>query len=228
MSGSPGAETVASGRLTERGRRSRAAIIEAAATMMYRHGVAGTSLDAVLEASGTGKSQLYHYFSDRSDLVAAVIDRQLELVLDEQPGLAHVDTWQGLVDWAREVVSLHSRKGGPFACPLGTMAAELKNDDAFRPALDAAFARWEAPLARGLHAMRDRGDLTTAADPDGLATMLVAALQGGMLLGRIRGDVAPLRDLLRSGLETVNRLRTSPTAAVPDLMPGVRRRRSRR
>ena len=70
--------------------------------MTYRHGVASNSLDAVLEASGTGKSQLYHYFSDKSDLVAAVIERQLELVLDEQPGLAPVDTWQGLVDWARD------------------------------------------------------------------------------------------------------------------------------
>jgi len=49
-----------------------------------------------------------------------------------------------------------------------------------------------------------------------------------MLLGRIRGDVAPLRDLLRSGLETVNRLRTAPDVVVPDLMPGVRRRRSHR
>ena len=228
MSGSSGADTVTARHTTERGRRARAAIIDAAATMMYRHGVAGTSLDAVLEASGTGKSQLYHYFSDKSDLVAAVIERQLELVLDEQPGLAHVDTWQGLVDWAREAVSLHTRKGGPFACPLGTMAAELKNDEAFRPSLEAAFARWEAPLARGLRAMRDRGELTTAADPAELATMLVAALQGGMLLGRIRGDVAPLRDLLRSGLETVNRLRTAPDVVVPDLMPGVRRRRSHR
>jgi hypothetical protein len=49
-----------------------------------------------------------------------------------------------------------------------------------------------------------------------------------MLLGRIRGDVAPLRDLLRSGLETVNRLRTAPAVVVPDLMPSVRRRRSHR
>ncbi len=196
--------------------------------MMYRHGVAGTSLDAVLDASGTGKSQLYHYFSDKSDLVAAVIERQLELVLDEQPGLAHVDTWRGLVDWARDAVALHTRKGGPFACPLGTMAAELKNDEAYRPALEAAFARWEAPLARGLQAMRDRGELTKGAHPQKLATMLVAALQGGMLLGRIRGDVAPLRDLLHSALEAVNRQRTVPDEVVPDLTPAPRRRRSHR
>lgn len=32
------------------------------------------------------------------------------------------------------------------SCPLGTMAAELKNDEAFRPLLDAAFRRWERPI----------------------------------------------------------------------------------
>lgn len=190
--------------------------------MMYRHGTAGTTLDAVLEASGTGKSQLYHYFADKSDLVAAVVDRQLELILDDQPGLVHVDTWDGLIEWARDTVRAKARPGGPFACPLGTLAAELKNDEAFRPCLAAAFARWEAPLAAGLQAMRDRGELAAAADPARLAALLVAALQGGMLVGRISGDIAPLCDLLSSALEQVNRLRTAAAAAtpIPNLMPG--------
>jgi AcrR family transcriptional regulator len=41
--------------------------------MMYRNGVASTGLDDVLAAAGCGKSQLYRYFEDRSDLVRAVI-----------------------------------------------------------------------------------------------------------------------------------------------------------
>jgi len=45
---------------TERGRRTRAAIVDTAATMMYANGVATTALDDILAASGTGKSQLYH------------------------------------------------------------------------------------------------------------------------------------------------------------------------
>ncbi len=45
---------------TAHGRRTRAAIIDAAAQMMYQKGVAATSLDDILAASSTGKSQLYH------------------------------------------------------------------------------------------------------------------------------------------------------------------------
>jgi AcrR family transcriptional regulator len=186
--------------VTERGRRARAAIIDAAATLMYQRGVAMTSLDDVLAAAGSGKSQLYHYFESKADLVAAVIDRQLELVLAEQPSLEHIDSWDGIEAWVAEILQEQSAPGGPFACPLGTMAAELKNDETFRPRLDAAFRRWEAPLARGLQTMQDRGDLVVAADPARLATTVIAALQGGMLLARVRGDLTPLQDALVSAV----------------------------
>lgn len=66
---------------TARGQRARAQIVDAAATLMYHNGVSTTSLDDVLTAAGAGKGQMYHYFDGKADLVAAVIERQLELVL---------------------------------------------------------------------------------------------------------------------------------------------------
>lgn len=191
---------------TERGRRTRATIVDAAATLMYQRGVRATSLDDVLAAAGSGKSQLYHYFDGKSDLVHAVIERQLELILDEQePTLGHTDSWAGIDAWAAQYLQLHAPPEGPFACPLGTMAAELKNDEAYRPSLDAAFRRWEDPLARGLATMKKRGELSRKADPERLAAMVIAALQGGMLLARVRDDVTPLHDCLTAALTELRR-----------------------
>ena len=207
--------------LTQRGRRARGAIIDAAATLMYQRGVSATSLDDVLAAAGSGKSQLYHYFADKADLVAAVIERQLEIVLAAQPALDHVDFWAGIDAWTAEILQTHAAPGGPFACPLGTMAAELKNDETFRPRLDAAFRRWEAPLARGLQAMKDRGELAEDADPARLAAALIAALQGGMLLARVRGDIAPLQDALGNAVAQLHHRGS-------DRAPVDRRRRTRR
>ncbi len=197
-------------RVTERGRRARSAIVDAAAALMYQRGVRGTSLDEVLAASGTGKSQLYHYFANKSDLVKAVVALQLQQVLAAQPGLADVDTWDGIERWAAQVVAAQSRPGGPFACPLGALAAELKNDAAFRPCLDAAFRRWEEPLAQGLLAMRERGELAPEGDPARLACIVIAALQGGMLLGRVSGDGQVLRDTLNLALQHLQNLRVVP------------------
>lgn len=197
--------------VTERGRRARASIIDAAATLMYQKGVSMTSLDDVLAAAGSGKSQLYHYFDSKADLVAAVIERQLELVLARQPILAHIESWDGIDAWVSEILTAHSAPGGPFACPLGTMAAELKNDPTFRPLLDNAFRRWEAPLARGLQTIQDRGELVADADPNRLASTVIAALQGGMLLARVRGDIAPLRDTLEGAVEQLRHWRARPS-----------------
>jgi TetR/AcrR family transcriptional regulator, transcriptional repressor for nem operon len=197
--------------VTERGRRARASIIDAAATLMYQKGVSTTSLDDVLAAAGSGKSQLYHYFDSKADLVAAVIDRQLELVLARQPSLTHIDSWERIDDWVSEILTAHSAPGGPFACPLGTMAAELKNDETFRPLLDEAFRRWEAPLANGLQTIQDRGELVADADPGRLASTVIAALQGGMLLARVRGDIAPLRDTLEGAVAQLGHWRAAPS-----------------
>lgn len=191
--------------VTERGRRTRALIIDAAATLMYQRGVSMTSLDDVLALAGSGKSQLYHYFDSKADLIAAVIERQLQLVLAAQPSLQHIESWDGIETWTAEILRVHTAPGGPFACPLGTMAAELKNDESFRPLLDAAFQQWEAPLARGLQRMQERGELVAEADPARLATTVIAALQGGMLLARVRGDIMPLRDALDSAVAELHR-----------------------
>ena len=105
--------------LTQRGRRARGAIIDAAATLMYQRGVSATSLDDVLAAAGSGKSQLYHYFADKADLVAAVIERQLEIVLAAQPALDHVDSWAGIDAWAAEILQNACRAGRPVCLPTG-------------------------------------------------------------------------------------------------------------
>lgn len=99
---------------TAHGRRTRAAIIDAAAQMMYQKGVAATSLDDILAASSTGKSQLYHYFKDRSELVKAVVERQTELVLAAQPTLTQIDSMDGVEQWAQAILANHDVPGGPF------------------------------------------------------------------------------------------------------------------
>lgn len=190
---------------TAHGRRTRAAIIDAAAQMMYQKGVAATSLDDILAASSTGKSQLYHYFKDRSELVKAVVERQTELVLAAQPTLTQIDPMDGVEQWAQAILANHDVPGGPFGCPLGSMAAELKNDPAYQPALAAAFGQWQSLLADGLIRMQDRGHLDPHEDPQRLAAAVLATLQGGMLMGRATMDITVLRDSLEMALDSIRR-----------------------
>jgi hypothetical protein len=54
--------------------------------------------------------------------------------------------------------------------------------------------------------MHRRGDLRRNADPDRLATALLAALQGGLILSKIRRNPAPLESALDTVIEHISSL----------------------
>jgi hypothetical protein len=59
-----------------------------------------------------------------------------------------------------------------------------------------------------LQAMHKRGDLRRSADPGRLATALLAAVQGGLVLSQVRRDVDPLEAALDTMLEHISSLTT--------------------
>jgi TetR/AcrR family transcriptional regulator, transcriptional repressor for nem operon len=178
---------------TERGRRSRAALVEAAATLMYERGIEHTSIDDVLAYCGAGKSQMYHYFATKHELVCAVINLQYANVVAGQPRLERLHSWRDFELWSSAFLARHETSAGPLACRLGRFAAEVDADPTLRAVLAAAFAAWEAHLARGLEHLQHDGRLRPDADPVALASATMAAVQGGILLSRLYRDSAPLR-----------------------------------
>jgi TetR/AcrR family transcriptional regulator, transcriptional repressor for nem operon len=197
-------------RLTARGAATRARIVEAAADLMRVQGVTATTLDEVRAASGTSKSQLYHHFPDKDALVRAVAALWAERVLArEEAQLARLSSVNGLVRWRNALVQRNAAQNGAHGCVLGSMANEVSDhNDPARETLSATFQRWERLLADGLRRMRDKGTLRADADPDRLATGLIAALQGGYLLARTAGDIRPMEIALDMALDHVRSLTT--------------------
>jgi TetR/AcrR family transcriptional repressor of nem operon len=183
---------------TDRGRATRERILERASELFYRHGVTATGLDQVIAASGTGKGQLYHYFADKRALVHAVIERQIQAVLDaQQPSLDRVSSPAGLRAWGDELIAAYEAAEHPLRCPLGALAAELaEGDPDARAALDRGFAAWTAALADAVRRVH-------RAQAETLATALLAAYQGGLLLSQARGDLTPLRSALDVALKAL-------------------------
>src|ERR1700727_300062 len=88
-------------RLTSKGARTRARIVEEAAVLIHERGVAGTTLEDVKVAAEVSGSQMYHYFPDKNELVQAVIDYQADTLVTRQRqalGSANgVDAWRNMV-----------------------------------------------------------------------------------------------------------------------------------
>ena len=184
---------------TPRGRASKARIIEAAAELMYERGIRATSVDDILGASGAGKSQFYHYFPNKSALVAQVLGHQLDQILDEQSRF-RLDSYSGISLWFERLAVMHDA-GGLRGCPLGSLAGEATaHGEHLRETAAVAFGRWESSVASALEAMRRRGEVADSVDPVELAEALIAIIQGGYLVSSIKRDVRPMRAALRVAL----------------------------
>ncbi|WP_066945307.1 TetR/AcrR family transcriptional regulator [Streptomyces lushanensis] len=188
-------------RLTRKGAATRDRIVTAAAELMFERGVAGTSLEDVQKAAEVSPSQIYHYFGDKRALVRAVIAFSTDAVLEAQePLLGRLDSLEALRAWRDLMVVRQRGRDRAGGCPIGSLGSELAGTDPVaRGEVAAGFARWETSIRDGLRAMYDRGELRRDTDPDQLALATLVALQGGLLLTRIRRDTVALE----AGLDTV-------------------------
>ena len=192
--------------LTARGAATRSRIVEAAADLIYAHGVERTSLDDVMAASGVSKSQLYHYFADKDALVLKVIARQTERVLDAQrPHLEALDSLPALRAWRDAFVRLNKAAKGR-GCPLGSLASELANNsEPARMRLADSFSTWRDRIENGLAKMQEHGELSALASPHDLALALLSAVEGGLLLAKTAQSSRPLEIALDMAIDHVAR-----------------------
>ncbi len=187
---------------TPKGERTRQTILSTAARLVQLHGVAATSLNDVIEASNTGKSQIYHYFQSKDDMIQQVLSyRAHDFEERLAPMLERLESWEDVRSWFALALEEQRQQGFVGGCPFGTMAAEVADrEEPLRLELNAFFRRWIAHIARGLGNLQVRGLLSETADLQNLAITVLASLEGGMLLSKTLKDEAPLRFALDSAM----------------------------
>ena len=103
-------------RLTPKGARTRARIVEEAAALIHERGVAGTTLEDVKVAAEVSGSQMYHYFPDKNDLVQAVIDYQADAIVNRNRRA--LSSANGVETWRNMVLTAAKLPGRPGASTL--------------------------------------------------------------------------------------------------------------
>lgn len=190
--------------LTQRGAATRARIVDAATTLVETRGLANTSLDAVLALSKASKSQLYHYFADRDDLILAVVARKIEIVLStNEPLLSELSSIAQLRHWRDALVAQAREVDCAGGCPLGSLVGELGESPRARAAIAKGFTAWREYFVRGYTRMKQTGQLRPSARPRELATATLAALQGGLLLSQVERSSKPLEASLDMAIANI-------------------------
>lgn len=170
--------------------RSRAALLESAATLFRRQGFAATGLNQILDEAGAKPGSLYHHFPQgKEQLAAAVVDtvgagieELLRRFLSSQLPVADlVDRW---IDLLIDGLAGDQRDG----CPIEPIATESVN--ASRPIREAsarAFKSWCAAIGDRL-----RADGWAGTDADNAAIAVISLIEGALILSRIAGDTEAL------------------------------------
>jgi AcrR family transcriptional regulator len=186
--------------LTAKGRATRERILRSAAQVLLEEGLSGLNLDRVRSAADVSGSQLSHYFADKPALIRAVLERQIEVVLDfhRDPKLGGLATFDDYERWA-DLNMRHVRKAGYAGTPAyHAMVGQLaKSDAATRETLADGYWRWIDLLEVSFQRMSDRGLLAASADPRDLACVVVGGHQGGGTMTFAYREEWPLADMLR-------------------------------
>jgi len=165
-------------------------LVSAMTDGLQRRGLHGTGISDVLREAGAPKGVLYHHFPDgKTGLALASIDESiaiitgwLDLALEKYP-----DPLEAIERWVRAASRRLSETDFEAGCPLATIALETTAADVeVRTALAAAFAQLRARMTEAL---------ASAGTPhaEGLAVLIVATYEGGLLQARVANSVVPLQ-----------------------------------
>lgn len=187
----------------------------ASAELRVHAGPVATGLKAIAEAGEATTGSLYHFFPNgKSELAASTLrnsgDHYVQIVFSvfdaaPDPVSAVRDCFEG----AAEVLRL-----GDYAdaCPIATVALEVaSSDEPLRQVTNEIFQGWLASAAQHFEA----GGIEPDPARD-LATMFIAALEGGFLLSRVAKDASALETVGRSVVALVKvAVATGSTSATP-------------
>jgi AcrR family transcriptional regulator len=189
-------------------RSPRERMVISAALLIRERGAHATAISDVLEHSGAPRGSAYHYFpGGRTQLLCEAFDYAGEhvgaIISEAGGGLELLDT---LIDkYRRQLLDSDYRAGCPIVA-VSVEAGEEQDRERMAPVIEraaAVFDSWSKLIAQ-----RFVADGIPPDQAGELAALATAAIEGAIVLARVRRDLAPL-DLvhrqLRNSLQAAMR-----------------------
>lgn len=186
--------------MATKGERTRDHILGEAGCLIQRKGIGATSVGDILSAAGIHKGSLYFHFRDKEEIGQEVIrqaaDRFLGFV---DRSLAGSTPRAALDNFFAAALAYHQGAGFVGGCLFGNTALETSDvDPEFAALVDEVFAAWIDRIARVVGAGQKAGEFRTDITAHDLAQQVVATLEGGIMLSRLRKKAAPLQTCIES------------------------------
>ena len=175
----------------ERKADTRGRLLDAAAALLAEVGVEGLSVDAVGAAAGRTSGSVYAHFGSKQGLLLALLDDWRHALLGAVT--REFARSEDLADRLRSVAATVVVEPSEDTRRLLALERELWRlapaQPAVAEALRARAAEAQAAMRRGFAAWADEGRIAAGQDPDTLATVFRALVDGLVTRQRHEGDL---------------------------------------
>ena len=183
-----------------KGDRTRDRIVRQTGALFNRFGYRSTPMSAVMKATGLQKGGLYGHFRSKKDLAIETFRFNLG-AMDAYLDAARIPA-DGPVEELRLLLSasigVAAGKAVPGGCPV--LNAAVESDDAFpslRKEVIVGADGMRATILDILRRARETGSLRPDVDLESASYLLLAAVEGGIMLATLHGESGPLEAVLR-------------------------------
>jgi TetR/AcrR family transcriptional repressor of nem operon len=179
-----------------KGDETRQRIIEEAAAMFNQYGYEGASLARLMEATGLQKGGIYRHFTSKEELAAEAFDYAWNAARELR--IKDLDESAGAIAQLKQLVANFVGKRGPVpgGCPLLNTAVDSDDGNSvLRDRVRKALAEWKARLVRIMKEGIAAGEIRKGVDPEVKATVIIASLEGALMISRLNRSLSALKTI---------------------------------
>jgi TetR/AcrR family transcriptional repressor of nem operon len=195
-----------------KGEQTRRKIVAAAAPIFNRNGYEGSSLTVLMKATGLKKGGIYRHFSSKEALAAEAFDYTWEAAWNAR--MLHVDEKTTGIERLKQLIANFIDHRSPVAggCPVLNTAVDADDGNSvLRARVAKALRSWATRLQSIVKQAAERGEIQAGVDPKKVAILIIAGLEGALMISRLeRSD-----DALRLVQEHLNHYLDEDVAAGP-------------
>jgi len=171
-------------------------LVSTAMRLFRRQGYASTGLQQILSESGAPKGSLYYYFPNgKEGLAEAAVEMATDLICKTLTDLArlHPEPKEFIAAYCGVLAGWMEESGFRSGCPIATTMLETAPQSAIlTEAGEKAMDRWIGLIAQVFIASGMPPEKACAQ-----AELAVAAIEGALIIARIRQSPAPILEVAR-------------------------------
>ena len=180
-----------------KGEATRQRIVARAAPIFNQRGFGASAMSDVMRATGLQKGGIYRHFDSKEDLALEAFEYTLKLAFDAHA--ANLDAIPNTVDRLKQfLANFVGARVVPGGCPIFNAAVDADDGN---PKLRAralrALDEWTARLIALVREGQRRGEITRRLDARDVTTVVISALEGALIMGRLGRSGQPLRRVQR-------------------------------